>query len=384
MTHCARDRNCLGKFAILTITLLTIAPTFVHAQKNFDIDVRNTGKAIVIKQDQPGYPGNRVRRGQEGWVRMSYVVTADGRAIDPIVLNSSGGSSFEDEARKIMPEWRFQPGATELPYNIVNIRSEIYRGRDAATSNFIRRTKRILTHLHNEEVDAARKQADEAHSRGGWNLYESTMLWLMLGRVNGAEENYVGKLEMYSRSLELGNTKALPGDNRVELLEKIFLLQSRFQHYAAALATHENLKKAPGNKNALERTADRAKEIETILSNEVAISARATIYSPCDCNEGEPLWHYVPARRAFSFGNVNGNVERFEARCEGQRISGSVEPGQTWSLAPEWGHCRVIVFGDNGSTFDFNEHMPGEEGGGLADEAAVARNHVLDRRSRSQ
>ncbi len=138
-----------------------------------------------------------------------------------------------------------------------------------------------------------------------------------------------------------------------------------------------------GNAQALERTASRATEMEQKLADDKVTTAKATLHNPCDCNEGEPLWHYVPLRRTFSFANANGNVERFEARCEGQRIRGTFEPGKTWTLAPEWGFCRVIVFGNDGATFDFLEH-PHDVEGSAADRTAVARNHVLDRRSRSQ
>ena len=181
----------------------------------------------------------------------------------------------------------------------------------------------------------------------------------------------------------MSNSTAIPSDDRIELLEKVFLLESHFQQYAAALTTREKLKKVRGNEAALERTASRAAEMEQMLASDDVTTAKATLYNPCDCDEGEPLWHYVPARRTFSFANLNGNVERFEARCEGQRISGDFEPDKTWTLAPEWGSCRVIVFGSDGATFDFLEHLHDGENSAV-DTTSVARNHVLDRRSRSQ
>jgi len=57
-------------------------------------------------------------------VQLSYVVTPDGRAIDPIIINSSGGPEFEDEMRKVTESWRFEPSVTgaELPFNVSNTR----------------------------------------------------------------------------------------------------------------------------------------------------------------------------------------------------------------------------------------------------------------------
>ena len=97
----------------------------------------------------------------------------------------------------------------------------------------------------------------------------------------------------------------------------------------------------------MERLAARSREIATILANDPVLVASAIVVSPCGCDAGVALWDYVPARRTFSFADLNGNVERFEARCELQRLSG-------------------------------------DEGTGAAGETTVARNHVLDRRSRSQ
>jgi len=44
-----------------------------------------------------------------------------------------------------------------------------------------------MTNLHYERPEAARKEVDSAVELGAWNLYESSMLWLVIGRVEGAE-----------------------------------------------------------------------------------------------------------------------------------------------------------------------------------------------------
>ncbi|MDH3759166.1 MAG: hypothetical protein OES93_15040, partial [Gammaproteobacteria bacterium] len=118
-----------------------------------------------------------------------------------------------------------------------------------------------------------------------------------------------------------------------------------------------------------------------LVDGDENIVAQAAIYNPCDCDAGTPLWYYKPARRTFSFANLSGNVERFEARCENRRVQGPVEVGTEWALAPEWGSCRVFVFGDDGATFEFVEHPAGAE-----DDAptAVAEDDVLDQRNRGQ
>ena len=206
-----------------------IAMPFVANAQKYEFDLKNTGAAVVIEQAQPGYPRSSVRKGQEGWVRMSFVVTADGRAIDPIVIDSSGGAGFEREAREAISTWRFETTASgaELPYNVANIRSKIRRGRNSASHTFLRHYRQVAKYLYFEDNDLARNQIDSASNFGGWNLYESTMLWLMLGRVEGVEGNHAGKLEMYRRALGVSTSKSLPRNDRRDLLEKIFGLESR-------------------------------------------------------------------------------------------------------------------------------------------------------------
>ena len=84
-----------------------------------------------------------------------------------------------------------------------------------------------------------------------------------------------------------------------------------------------------------------------------------------------------PPGRTFSFVNLNGNVQRFEARCESKRIHGKAVEGRSWSLAPDWGSCRVFVFGDDGASLDFLEHLDGSQERSTGS-AAVARSYVLD------
>jgi len=362
----------------LSLALLLATATKAHAQKK-EFDITYRGSAAVIEQAGPSYPENVIRKGQQGWIRMHFVVTPEGRAIDPIVIDSSGGAGFEEEARKAATGWRFEAPASsaELPNNLVNIRSKKGGGKESASRDFVRRYRRIVTHLYHEEVEVARQAIDSAYAKGGWNLYESVMFWLMAGRVDGAEGDMVGKLEKYRRALGISNRKSLDGDGRREALVKIFELEDQFGQYAHAMATFARLEKETENSAELAKFGPRAAEIAALVASEKTIAANATIYSPCDCVAGEPLWYYRPERRTFSFANLNGNVQRFEARCDSKRIRGDVVESKLWTLAPDWGSCRVFVFGDDGATFDFLEHLDDsqEESTG---EAADARSHVLD------
>jgi len=359
------------------------ASASVFAQKH-TISVWNSGTtATPVEQAEPVYPESLTKSGQEGWVRMHFVVATDGQAIDPIVIDSSGGPAFEEEALKAAANWRFvQPeSSTEDAHNLVNIRSEIKGSRNSVTKSFLREHERIVLDLVHEKNDLARTNMDALYARGGFNSYESTMLWLMMGRVAGVEGNDAAKLEYYRRSLGVSSRKTLRIKNKLGLLERIFELEDKFDQHAAALQTFGTLKTASGKTKVDETLAARAEELQELIDGETDLVAQATIYNPCNCDAGRPLWYYKPARRTFSFANLSGNVTNFEARCEKHRVQAPVEAGTKWTLAPEWGSCRVFVFGDDEATFEFVEHPAG-----AVDDAptAVAEDDVLDRRNRGQ
>jgi len=351
---------------------------------DYETNADYQGLAVAIDRQPPKSPKHRARKIQGAWVRLSYVVTADGRAIDPIIVDSSGGIDFENEVRKVLQSWRFEDSVTgaELPYNIVETRFTIRGKGKGTTRKFARYSRHIMKNLQAGNVVKAREHADEAVRIGGWNLYESTILWLMLGRIEGAEGDDVGQLEMYLRALAVGNERSLQRDARLDLLEKIFNLQAGFGQYAAALQTYERLAAINGSDLVEERLAPRMAEVRALFDSQDTIAAKASIAAPCDCDEGEALWSYLPQRRAFSFANLDGNVERFEARCELQRIGGQVVTGRTWTLPEEWGACQVFVFGDHGATFDFLGHTAGAAGAGS--DAVVAANRAPETDNRTR
>ena len=96
-------------------------------------------------------------------------------------------------------------------------------------------------------------------------------------------------------------------------------------------------------------------ELEQKLASGGSLRARATVSNPCDCDEGEPLWSYPVSRKSFSFAGLEGNVEKFDLRCANERLQGSVEPGKQWMVPENARHCRILVFGEDGATFEFVE-----------------------------
>jgi TonB family protein len=371
-----RYRQVITALAGMSLTLV-LSPAFA---KKFDVQMDTSGiAAAAIDQQAPGFPDGKMRGGQEGWVRMNFVIDEDGRVADPVIVDSSGGPLFEQAALDVVSTWQFEAphAGSESANNTVDVRFEISGDRDRATRNFLRRYRDIVSDLYYVKPENAREKVDKANEFGGWNLYESTMLSLLNARVEGAEGDTVEELEFYRRALAVSGPVALGSKERVEVLGKILKLEIDSHQYGEALATLSQLRAEPGSEETLAGLADSIQLLENSAESNEAMVARGTIYNPCNCDSGTPLWAYTPARRHFSFAEVSGNVERFEARCENHRLSAQVTTGTRWSLPAEWGSCRVFVFGEDAATFEFVEHRE-DPGGGSTGDSAVASSDVLD------
>jgi TonB family protein len=359
----------------VTLLFLTTAAPALAARMAIDID--NAGVlAEPIEQPEPVFPDSPAK-GQEGWVRLSFVITPDGQAVDPIVIDSAGGAEFEAAAAAALSQWRFGPVDRPLAGNIVDIRFEVGRSRDKASIGFLRRYRRIMNDLYNERVDNAREQVEKTRELSV-NLYEITMFSLMLGRIEGAEGDEYGKLENYRRALRISNNASIEGEARCELLTSLFELQFAHGHLLAAQATLDLLRQEALRARGMARLQDKIDALHERLSANTSFRATARLDNASGCDACQPVWSHQPARRTFSFAALNGNVETFEVRCEHHRLQGTVNADSRWSLPEEAGSCRVFVFGDDGAHFEFVEHGDARADDPGAAPPAVARSDVLD------
>ncbi len=367
-----------GYIALWALAVLGFALPAKARDYNISFDVSNIG-ATAVHQPAPGYPESGVRKGQEAWVHVNFVVAPDGTAVEPIFVDLSGGAAFEQSVRKAMTQWRFEPAdsGAELPNNTVEIRFETSRAGNSATRTFMRHYREIVRALAREDIDRARKQVDSARNFGGWNLYESTMLCLMIGRVEAADGNEIGQLANFRRALSISDEASLSGKGKRDVLRKIFELEFDALKFGAALATLDLLRAEPNSDKVVETLEDKALQIERRIASDLPISTNASIERPGGGDVGQALWTHQPVRRSFSFEDLSGNVDRFEARCDDHRISDKVSPDRKWSLPQEWASCQIFVFGEDGATFHYVEHGDRFDDAG-AGRTAVARGDVLD------
>ena len=108
-------------------TISIAAPT-INADTNIGGPVGMNiaeGDYLPIVRVAPVYPARALSRGLEGYVDMSFTVTASGTVIDPIVEFSTS-SLFERAATRAVLKFKYKPRVVDgIPVNVVGVKTRI-------------------------------------------------------------------------------------------------------------------------------------------------------------------------------------------------------------------------------------------------------------------
>lgn len=68
---------------------------------------------MPLSRMAPKYPFRAERRGIEGWVKLSFLITEAGKVQDIVLLESSPQGVFDNAAMQAVARWRFKPRISE-------------------------------------------------------------------------------------------------------------------------------------------------------------------------------------------------------------------------------------------------------------------------------
>ncbi len=344
-----RGLSACGLATLLLGTSLAVA-------KGYDIAIETVDmKAEPVEQALPAFPeSDEVKKRQEGWVEVNFVVTPDGEAVDPIVTRSVGGKAFEQSALEAIKAWRFVPADGESGSNTVQIRFEDSKSSGKASRKFTQYYRMVLTDLASEKVLKARINLDRARRVNGWNLYEATILDILEAKVAEAEGDSAAQLAALRRALHLGNEAALTVKTRREILRGMVEVETATQQYASARESLAQLQAIKGSAGTLAELED-----ELLVLEQAATKGDIVVDAKIDCDCERSRWTHRPLHRSFAISEIDGNLERVEARCETRRFSTEVASDETIDIPEDWGNCEIFVFGDDGASFRFVEFGDG-------------------------
>ncbi|MDJ0758367.1 MAG: TonB family protein [Woeseiaceae bacterium] len=373
----SKTRN-QSKFSACGLATVLLTASLAVA-KSYDIAVDTLSLAAdVVDKTMPAFPEDEdMRKGQEGWVQLNFVVAPDGSVVDPIVVDSVGGEAFEQSAVDAVSDWTFEPSDEEVANNSVAIRFERSNDSGKASRNFMRWYKMILTDLASDKVEDARANLERAKAFGGWNLYESSILAIVEGRVADGEGNDNLRREALRQALNIGDSNALNAKTKRELLASLVRIETEQQRFVDAGEALDALRDTKGHASVIESLEEEIRALEAGIAEATEITVPGVVSTPCDRESGQALWAHKPSLRHFAIENIDGDIERVEARCDSGRLVAPIDSQEAWSIPEAWGDCEVFVFGEDGASFAFVESPAIKEDNELA-EGALASSIVQD------
>ncbi|MEM7277553.1 MAG: energy transducer TonB [Pseudomonadota bacterium] len=333
------------------ILCLPFTTQIAHAESEKEATVHRGINAKPITLTPPRYPQSELRDKRQGWVELSYVVTADGKVIDPVIEDSSGSKAFEKQALRTVTEWTYEPATWDgEPVQQCETQMRLVFALEGAgtgvTKRYRRRHNRISKIIDSGDYDEAQKLINNYRDNNNMSLSETSWLWTLQTRLSGLVGDKKQQLAAVRKATESSSwvdKKLYP-----DLLLVRTALELEEGNFAQAIRNHEALRKAKADHPKLKVIEPHITTIKEKVAGDTILQTKAEI--------GEnDNWYYRPLRRKFSIADLDGELRDIEFRCSWQRTVTKAEEGTSWSLPKDWGDCSIYVFGEPGTTFNLLE-----------------------------
>lgn len=317
--------------------------------------------AKPLKRVDPKYPSQAIRKGREGWVRLSYVIDEEGRVKDPVVEDFFGSPSFKRSALSAVKKWQYNPAIkdgepTQQCHQAVQMDFAI-SGKSGATRKFIKAYKDAEERFNAGDVDAADEALKELLAWDTLNRYENTWLLNLESHIASKQGDVEREAQSLTRLLasngsKLFNNMVFNEDYVAYALQRKIILDAQRGYYAEALKSYTTLQDMEAQEKRIGEIAPLISQIEESIASEQNLTVPVTIGS--DGN-----WFHTLVRSKFAFGNIQGELDTVEVRCDTHREKFTVAEAHVWQIPNSWGQCQVMVKGDSETKFDLIEVAKG-------------------------
>ena len=317
--------------------------------------------ATPLKRVDPKYPSQAIRKGREGWVRLSYVIDEEGRVKDPVVEDFFGSPSFKRSALSAVKKWQYNPAIkdgepTQQCHQAVQMDFAI-SGKSGATRKFIKAYKDADERFNAGDVDAADEALKELLAWDTLNRYENTWLLNLESHIASKQGDVEREAQSLTRLLASNGSKRFNNmvfdeDYVAYALQRKIILDAQRGYYAEALKSYTTLQDMEAQETRIGEIAPLISQIEESIASEQNLTVPVKIGS--DGN-----WFHTLVRSKFAFGNIQGELDTVEVRCDTHREKFTVAEAHVWQIPSSWGQCQVMVKGDSETKFDLIEVAKG-------------------------
>jgi len=339
------------------------APLGIAINCNEHLPPANFEFAHGVSKPPPVFPPEEAADWGEGWVLFNLTVGTNGVPKDVITIDQMGSDAFVTAALDSVRQWRYlAPQRNGKPAEVYGTEVDVeFAFEDTAAG------KRVF------DNDEFRALYERAQSRIADRSYDRA-IGLLRDALNRRLGLYARAMGSYYLALSLMNVdkknwpEALIHIKHATFKDGSFLdksvlapamglrvaLEAQDGNYKEAICTyrHMHTRGSPLPPEAVQT----GEQTAALLDNPAPLVIPAVLHAA-----GSALapmqWAHPMLRRKFSFNAVSGAVKSFRLMCTGALMEGPVVPDRQWTIPPDAGSCKLLVFGSVGATFQLIEQL---------------------------
>ncbi len=313
--------------------------------------------AVPKKRVSPKYPTRVAKMGGEGWVQISYVISEEGKVLEPRIIDSAGHNDLERAALRAIKKWTFEPAMENgepIQQCDTKVQMDFSISNGGVTKKFSQFYRQAMMHLEKKNIDELTNMIKESDWDTGSNLYELTWYHYLKAEyfaLIGDQENELTNLYKSTTKPKNESFRShLANDIVARNLHKIFILEVNKNKLAQALKTYNSLKYVKGDLslNSQKTLAPYVAKIEALISSDQPIFVSAQVPENRD-------WSHYLSRNSFAIDSIEGELDKLDIRCDNKRFTYTVVSNNQWTIPKKWGKCQVLVEGKDASRFQLIE-----------------------------
>lgn len=350
-------RYCLFAL-VLSASTSAMAETPETTQLIQPKHIETVVSAKPINRVPPRYPVSAARKGQEGWVQVSFVVDENGDVIDPIVEDSSGIKGFEKAALKAVKKWKYDPAnrngeAIEQCETKVQLDFKLQGNNKAGVRRtFYNNFREVQELLAENNMEQALAKFDELSSDKLYNRFENAWFWLLDSDIAIKLDDKKRAVSSAGRAILSSDSVSVLGDKNYKMIvNRKFSIELEMQRYSDALKTFENLQEQDDESlnELVELHRPYVEKINDLIASDAMLVNNGVL-------EEDSNWGYSLLRNNFALTDIQGRLDMVDIRCQNYRAKYTAEADNIWSIPESWGECRVHITGAPNSQFKLVEN----------------------------
>jgi len=340
-----KQKNNL-KYCISSALLMVLYTHASLAQDNSGADDYEPAKYT-----QQGRPQMSISRSQEAWLLSSYMVNAEGKVDDFVILDSSGLAVFENEVRHSVDDAVFAPAKLngEPVASAFRQQHTLASGGMVGSPDFAKDFNAFNDALNEEEIDAASAILERMGQRRIRGNYEFALL--SLGRFQlGLEQemplseqiiHLYRSLAYTGNVVETHNDYFLPGDVRLGAQQSLLQLLLQTNRFTEAIGLFAIIKD--------DLPSDVSERFTDVFERVKGIQNGDQVYAVSGQLSETGAWLLPLFKRGFGITEGHEFLQRAQLRCGVGSYNVALSPDADYQAPESARDCALLMQGEPGA-----------------------------------